>query len=92
MDIVAHTLWAGAVPTWGLLRRLWLPLLGWWSHLVIEAFTHTAAFFPAPILYPFTERGFDSLAWNTPWLTVLNYGALAAVGWWLLRSRRLAHG
>jgi hypothetical protein len=61
-------------------------------HLVIDVFTHSAAFFPTPILYPFTERGFDGLAWNTPWFMVLNYVSLAAVGWWLLSSRRQARG
>lgn len=78
--------------TWGWLRVLWLPLLGWWSHLVIDVFTHSAAFFPTPILYPFTERGFDGLAWNTPWFLVLNYVALAMSGLWLLLSRRRRHG
>lgn len=77
---------------WGWLRTLWLPLLGWWSHLVIDVFTHSTAFFPTPILYPFTERGFDGLAWNTPWFMVLNYVSLAATGWWLLRSSRRVHG
>lgn len=73
---------------WALRRALWLPLLGWWSHIVIDVFTHSADYYAVPVLYPFTERGFDGLAWNTPWFMALNYTALAGVGLWLaLRAR-----
>jgi len=41
-----------------------------------------------PVLYPFTERGFDGIAWTTPWFMALNYVALAVVGLWLVRSHR----
>ncbi len=85
---------AGAVTllSWAVLRSLWLPLLGWWSHLVIDVFTHSAAFFSTPILYPFSERGFDGLAWNTPWFMALNYLALATVAGWLWRGRKVRPG
>ena len=84
---------AGAVTLllWAVTRSMWLPLLGWWSHLVIDVPTHSATFFPTPIFYPLSERGFDGLAWNTPWFMVLNYAALALVGVWLLLERRRAH-
>ena len=39
---------------WIVMRSLWLPLLGWWSHIVIDMFTHSADFYPVPVLYPFT--------------------------------------
>ena len=77
---------------WALTRSLWLPLLGWWLHLAIDVPTHSAEFFPTPILYPFSERGFDGLAWNTPWFMVVNYAALAAVAVWLWRRRRMHRG
>jgi len=73
---------------WPLRRIVKLPLLAWWSHIVIDVFTHSAEFYPVPVLYPVTYRGFDGLAWNTPWFMVFNYAALTAVGVWLLRSRR----
>lgn len=76
---------------WTLLRSLCVPLLGWWSHIVIDVFTHSADYYPVPVLYPFTERGFDGLAWNTPWFMVLNYVALACTWLYLLRTRR-RHG
>ena len=30
------------------------------------------------MLYPFSERAFDGLAWNTPWFMVFNHLAIAA--------------
>jgi hypothetical protein len=73
---------------WALRRALWLPLLGWWSHIAIDVFTHSAAYYPAPVLYPFSQRGFDGLAWNAPWFLLLNYGVLAVLGIALLLSRK----
>lgn len=83
---------AGAVTAllWLRTRSLWLPLLGWWSHIVIDVFTHSAQFYPVPVLYPFTQRGFDGLAWNTPWFMATNYVALAVVACALFVTRKPA--
>lgn len=71
------------------LRPAWLyPLLGWWSHILIDIPTHSADYYPVPIFYPFTTWGFDGIAWTTPWLLALNYLALALAGWALMRTRR----
>ena len=72
-------------------RRAWLvPLAGWWSHIVIDVFTHSTDFYPVPVLYPFTQRGFDGLAWNTPGFQIANYTALviAAFALWLTHRQR----
>jgi hypothetical protein len=76
---------AGAVTAlvWARTKALWLPLLGWWSHIVIDVFTHSADFYPSPVLYPLTQRGFDGLAWNTPAFMAANYLALATAAAWL---------
>lgn len=76
----------GAV--WAARRAFWIPLLGWWSHIVIDVFTHSADYYAVPVLYPFTERGFDGIAWNTPWFMALNYVVLALAGLWLLLTRQ----
>ncbi|MDP3082342.1 MAG: metal-dependent hydrolase [Rubrivivax sp.] len=68
---------------WYVRRALWIPLLGWWSHIVIDVFTHSADYYASPVLYPITERGFDGIAWNTPWFFVANYLALGAAGLWV---------
>lgn len=81
---------AGAVTgaVWLAARSLWVPMLGWWAHIVIDVFTHSAEFYPSPVLYPFTQRGFDGIAWNTPWFMAANYAALAVA---LLALRLTRH-
>ena len=91
LHCVMHSAPIAAVTTlalWAVLRTLWIPLLGWWSHIVIDVFTHSADYYAVPVLYPFSYRGFDGIAWITPWFMALNYAALATVGAWLLMSRR----
>jgi hypothetical protein len=86
---------AGAVTALVHWRRasVWVPLWGWWSHIVIDVFTHSADYYPVPVLYPFTQRGFDGLAWNTPWFLALNYAALALAGLLVaMHASRPAHG
>ena len=75
--VVAPTTWSS-----------WLPLLGWWSHIVIDVFTHSNDFYPVPVLYPFTQNGFDGLAWNTPWFLVVNYVTIVAGMLYLAGTRR----
>ena len=86
---------AGAVTllVWAVRRALWIPLLGWWSHIGIDVFTHSADYYPSPVLYPISDRGFDGLAWNMPWFMALNYSVLGASGLWLwyTRKNRLEH-
>ncbi|MEO6409480.1 MAG: hypothetical protein ABIO45_12105 [Burkholderiaceae bacterium] len=92
LHCVMHSAVVAAAVTavsWLALRSLWIPLLGWWSHIVIDVFTHSADFYPSPVLYPFTQAGFDGLAWNTPWFVAVNYLALATAGAWLILGRRL---
>ena len=79
----AITTAAATLLLWLVLRTLWIPLLGWWSHVVIDVFSHSAAFYPSPVLYPLTQQGFDGIAWNTPWFMLLNYTVLAAMWAWL---------
>ena len=45
-SLVTLALWAGR-------RTFWIPLLGWWSHIVIDVFTHSADYYEVPVLYPF---------------------------------------
>lgn len=84
---------ASAVLAWRC-RSPWLAaaLWGWWSHIVIDVFTHSADYYPSPVLYPVTMAGFDGIAWNTPWFGAANYAALAAalLGLWRLRRRQRA--
>jgi hypothetical protein len=72
---------------WAVRRSLWIPLLGWWSHILVDVFTHSADYYAVPVFYPITQRGFDGVAWNNPWMLALNYTTLGVAAWWVLRSR-----
>ncbi len=74
---------------WAALRSFWIPLLGWWSHIVIDLFTHSADFYPVPVLYPLSDRSFNGLPWNTPWFMLLNYALLGGAIVWLLKTRKV---
>ena len=92
LHCIMHSAIVALMPTlaaWAWWRHALIPLAGWWSHIVIDVFTHSRDYYPSPVLYPITQRGFDGIAWNTPWVMALNYLALAVAALWLLwRSRR----
>lgn len=97
LHCIPHSAIVAAVVTllvWWWRRSLWIPLVGWWSHVVIDVFTHSADYYPSPVLWPITREGFDGVAWNTPWFMVLNYATLSSVYLWLfIRKRRVRlHG
>jgi hypothetical protein len=86
LHCILHSALVAAVVTaalWAWRAAFWWPLLGWWSHIVIDVFTHSAEFFPSPVLYPLTDWGFDGVAWNRPGFLWANYLALAGVWVWL---------
>lgn len=72
---------------WIARRRFPFVLLGWWAHVLLDVPTHSAEYYGVPLLYPFSERAFDGIAWTEPWLLAVNYALLAAVFAWLYRRR-----
>jgi hypothetical protein len=90
LHCVMHSaLVAGAITAavWLWLGRLWVPLLGWWSHILIDVFTHSAEFYPSPVLYPLTYWGFDGIAWNAPWFMSINYAVMTIVAYIIFLRR-----
>lgn len=51
---------------WVWRRQLWFPLLGWWFHVPIDVFTHSADDYPSPVLWPFTRQGSTELPGTPP--------------------------
>lgn len=93
LHCIAHSIPVAAsitALTIALSRHFWLPLLGWWSHIAIDVFTHSAEFYPVPVFYPFTDWAFDGIAWNTPWFLVANYAVLIVFWLWLRNECTLA--
>lgn len=76
-----------SLATWRLLGRLWLPIVGWWSHIALDVPTHSGEYYAVPVFYPFTYWGFDGVAWTNPWVMGIGYAALAVVYAWLWRTR-----
>lgn len=76
---------------WAYLRRFPVLILGWWIHIFIDIFTHSKEYYAVPILYPFTERAFNGVAWISPWFLAINYMILAFIylGLYFTRTRTL---
>jgi len=73
------------------LGRMWWPLLGWWSHVVIDLFTHSSGYYPVPVLYPVSDWTFDGISWTQPWMLALNYLLLLATWIFVWRGSRQWH-
>ena len=73
---------------WAWRRRFPLVLAGWWLHVLLDVPTHSADFYPVPLLYPLSDRVFHGVAWHEPWLLAANYVALALAYAWLWRRFR----
>lgn len=50
---------------------------GWGLHIMLDIFTHSANFFPTPILWPFSDFHFSGIAWANKWFMLFNYVVLA---------------
>lgn len=65
---------------WIIWRRPRFELLGWALHIIIDIFTHSAAFYPTPFLFPISDwRFLYGVAWREQWLMIVNYSALLLV-------------
>jgi LexA-binding, inner membrane-associated putative hydrolase len=73
---------------WIYFRAAAVVLAGWWSHIVIDIFSHSAEYYAVPVLYPFSQRGFDGFAWNTPMFLAINYTLIIGAYAWLWQSRQ----
>ena len=67
------------VLVWLILRRPWLPLLGWGLHIVIDIFSHNNMFFPTPFLFPISDFRVNATSWANPVFMAANYSILVLV-------------
>ena len=76
-SVVAIILWFAA--------RDWFWLIGGWLlHILIDIPSHTAGFFPTPILWPFSDFVLSGVSWGTTWFMIANYSAIILVYTWLI--------
>ena len=70
LHCVTHSAIVAAVATlllWIWLRSLWVPLLGWWSHVVIDVFTHSVDYYPSPTTWTSMLRPSSAVSTVCPW-------------------------
>lgn len=63
-SLVVFALAFGAV--WLVRRRPLWEMGAWGLHVVVDTFTHTAAFFPTPFLWPLVDVQINGRAWSDP--------------------------
>lgn len=60
--------------------RVWWPLFGWLFHIVLDIFTHSADFFPTPLLFPISNtRYLHGFSWAEPHFLLINWIVLAVL-------------
>ncbi len=71
-----------AVALMGLWRRRWMiPALAWPLHVALDSFSHADGKFRTTLLYPFSDWGFNGIAWWTSGRFVASYWAAALLLW-----------
>lgn len=52
---------------------VWIAMLAWALHIIIDIPTHNDMFFPTPFLWPISDFYINGISWGTPWFMILNY-------------------
>ena len=79
-----------ALAVWHWRGGRWLPLVGWWTHIVLDIPTHSKDYYAVPFLYPFSDWSLDGIAWTQPWFLAANYACIALVyAVWVIPGMRL---
>lgn len=81
--------------TWVMFKRPIWELSGWLLHMVMDVPTHSYAFYPTPILWPFSTWKFDGFSWGQPWFMALDLVTLVIVYgliWRLYKKKKKLHG
>jgi membrane-bound metal-dependent hydrolase YbcI (DUF457 family) len=75
---------------WLLRRRPLWELGAWGLHIAVDIFTHSAAFFPTPFLWPLSDARVNGVPWSDPRIFFGNALLLAALYTWFYYRRRRA--
>ena len=74
---------------WTLCRGPVWELAAWGLHVLVDLPTHSYAFFPTPIFWPFLDWRFDGWQWMTPSILIPNYLLLVLFyAWFALKTVR----
>ena len=96
MDIISHSLIAFSIIfilVWLLRKSIFLPLVAWGIHIIIDIPTHSIELFPTPFLWPLSNFKFDGIAWDTPVVLITNAVLLLVLyGLWFMKYRQSKKG
>ncbi len=57
---------------WAILKRPLWEMTAWAFHIFLDMFTHSARFFPTPIVWPFSDTSIDGVPWSEPQIFFTN--------------------
>jgi hypothetical protein len=58
------------------LNKLYIPLLGWGMHILIDIPTHTIGHFAPPYLFPFHTPLINGIGWSNPYFMLFDFTIL----------------
>jgi hypothetical protein len=73
---------------WLVRGRPMMELGAWGLHIALDIFTHSAAFFPTPFLWPVSDIRIDGVPWSDPRIFFGNVLLLAVAYAWFCWQRR----
>jgi len=76
---------------WFIVKKPFWPLLAWGLHILIDIPTHSAEFFPTPVLWPVSDFHIDGISWGNPIIFYPDLILLAGcyLLWWINRKKAI---
>ena len=68
-------------------KDIFFPMLAWPFHILLDIFTHSAAFFPTPIFWPLFDYKFDGIPWSNPYIWFSNVAGIIILFLYRKKSR-----
>lgn len=63
-------------------RRIYWEITGWLFHILIDIPTHSYSLYPTPFLFPLSDWKHNGIAWENPYLLIVNYVLLIFIYYW----------
>ncbi len=60
-------------------KKVYIFLLGWPLHILLDIPSHTNKFFPTPFLFPISGYTFSGVSWANPIFMIINYSLLIII-------------
>lgn len=67
-------------------KKVYIWMLGWPLHILIDIPTHSLEFFATPFLFPISDLRFDGIPWSNPFIFFTNWTLIALFYTYLFRK------